>query len=276
MAPSVVVQYQLCMAGDTWTNLSASVCQEMENAFVTPSVSVVPISININGCSVQDAFDVNKMTWLTGRVRRSKKLQTSIVYSVEFWDDHSWVPYDVFSQSTIIDARRFGRDQICIHMDMPHAVVYSIILNDAGGHMMQINSFGKARPVRIIGANCLGSTMDPAYQLGSDEEKDFDAVDDNDSDNKICAELKCPINMMLMRRPVVAADGRSYELRAIQRHMKTKNTSPVTGQPLAHGYLTMNHNLRTMTRDLVRSEVSALEKKKKKKMRRCQQTSISQ
>lgn len=246
---------------------------------MNPSISVVPISeLAVNGCMIRDTFDVNKMTCCTGRVRRSKALQTSSVHFVQFWDDHSWVPCDDFSQSTIIDAKLAGRDQICIHLDMPHPVVFSIILNDHGGYMMQINNHGRARPVRMLGNTTSLGSIDPTYELGSDEAKDFDAIDDADSDNKIVPELKCPINMTLMRLPVVAADGRSYELRAIQRHMLTKNTSPVTGQPLAHMHLTINHNLRAITRDFVRSEIAAAQacKKPRKKMRRCEATSSSQ
>eukprot|EP00747_Dinoflagellata_sp_TGD_P184628 gnl/TRDRNA2_/TRDRNA2_40440_c0_seq1.p1 gnl/TRDRNA2_/TRDRNA2_40440_c0~~gnl/TRDRNA2_/TRDRNA2_40440_c0_seq1.p1 ORF type:complete len:707 (-),score=155.00 gnl/TRDRNA2_/TRDRNA2_40440_c0_seq1:30-2150(-) len=54
----------------------------------------------------------------------------------------------------------------------------------------------------------------------------------------------CPIMHERMSEPVLAADGHTYEKQAIQRWLQLHNTSPMTGAPLAHRYLTENFALR--------------------------------
>ena len=54
-------------------------------------------------------------------------------------------------------------------------------------------------------------------------------------------EFICPVTRQIMRDPVVAADGQSYERAAIEAFLRAGNTtSPVTGQRLAHPGLTPN------------------------------------
>eukprot|EP00966_Prymnesium_polylepis_P235074 5437418-Prymnesium_polylepis.1 len=47
-----------------------------------------------------------------------------------------------------------------------------------------------------------------------------------------------------MKNPVVAADGHTYECRAIHKAIGFKPMSPMTNKPLAHTYLVTNHALR--------------------------------
>merc|ERR1719361_2326026 len=47
-----------------------------------------------------------------------------------------------------------------------------------------------------------------------------------------------------MSEPVLAADGHTYERQAIEKWLQLHNTSPMTGAPLAHRYLTENFALR--------------------------------
>lgn len=54
----------------------------------------------------------------------------------------------------------------------------------------------------------------------------------------------CPITHERMSEPVLAADGHSYERQAIEKWLQKHNTSPMTGAPLAHRYLTANFALR--------------------------------
>ena len=54
-------------------------------------------------------------------------------------------------------------------------------------------------------------------------------------------EFVCPITRQVMRDPVVAADGRSYERAAVEAFLRAGNTtSPVNGARLAHPGLTPN------------------------------------
>ena len=59
--------------------------------------------------------------------------------------------------------------------------------------------------------------------------------------------LSCPISMELMREPVLAADGFTYDRHAIAAWLaRGKTTSPTTGAPLAHTHLTPNHLVKSM------------------------------
>ncbi|XP_030614247.1 WD repeat, SAM and U-box domain-containing protein 1 isoform X1 [Archocentrus centrarchus] len=58
-------------------------------------------------------------------------------------------------------------------------------------------------------------------------------------------EFLCPITRELMREPVIAADGYSYEKEAIESWISTKNrSSPMTNLPLLTTLLTPNHTLK--------------------------------
>ena len=54
----------------------------------------------------------------------------------------------------------------------------------------------------------------------------------------------------VMRDPVVAADGVSYERAAIEAWLQTSDLSPQTGQPLDHKELLPNHSLRSLLQSL--------------------------
>ncbi|KAL3130352.1 hypothetical protein ABBQ38_008180 [Trebouxia sp. C0009 RCD-2024] len=56
-----------------------------------------------------------------------------------------------------------------------------------------------------------------------------------------CAILfQCPLTKALMQKPVIAADGYTYEKQAIVSWLRSHDTSPVTGSPLAHMHLMDN------------------------------------
>ena len=65
----------------------------------------------------------------------------------------------------------------------------------------------------------------PALSQGSRGSKSFTSQAEND--------LICPITLRLMRDPVCAADGFSYERSALEKHLKTKKTSPKTNKRMA-------------------------------------------
>ena len=57
----------------------------------------------------------------------------------------------------------------------------------------------------------------------------------------------CPISMELMECPVMAADGNTYDRSSIEDWFsRGKQTSPLTGAPLAHLGLTPNNLVRSM------------------------------
>lgn len=59
-------------------------------------------------------------------------------------------------------------------------------------------------------------------------------------------DFMCPILHERMTEPVLAADGHTYERRAIEKWLQQHSTSPMTGAPLAHRYLTENFALRRL------------------------------
>ena len=78
-------------------------------------------------------------------------------------------------------------------------------------------------------------------------------TDTTHNDSKCLAQATeactCPITKSLFVNPVVAADGRSYEMYAIRKWFSERTTSPVTGEHLSATTLVANHNLAKMIRD---------------------------
>ena len=84
-------------------------------------------------------------------------------------------------------------------------------------------------------AGCTTSAVAPAPEI--------------DADNGPLAavlEFRCPITLVTMVDPVIAADGHSYERAALEAWLANHRTSPFTGAPLEHMHVTPNHRLRSM------------------------------
>ena len=64
-------------------------------------------------------------------------------------------------------------------------------------------------------------------------------------------DLQCPISQELMRDPVVAADGRTYERAQIAEWIKSHNTSPMTNERLDHKHLCSNDIARERVRQFI-------------------------
>ncbi|KAK9821981.1 hypothetical protein WJX81_001302 [Elliptochloris bilobata] len=58
--------------------------------------------------------------------------------------------------------------------------------------------------------------------------------------------FRCPISLEIMKDPVMAADGHTYERRSIESWLESHDTSPLTNAKLDHLYLTPNHTLRAV------------------------------
>jgi len=57
-------------------------------------------------------------------------------------------------------------------------------------------------------------------------------------------DFYCPITHEVMRDPVVAADGFTYERSAIEQWLRNNNRSPMTNAPLQHRTLVLNQVLK--------------------------------
>ncbi len=63
--------------------------------------------------------------------------------------------------------------------------------------------------------------------------------------------FRCPINMTIMRNPVICSDGHSYEKRAIQEWFRKSNKSPQTNLVLDNQILIPNHSLRKSIEEFI-------------------------
>ena len=58
-------------------------------------------------------------------------------------------------------------------------------------------------------------------------------------------EYLCPITLLLMRDPVMGADGRTYERTAITQWLQSNPNSPITRQPMTISSLKPNYALKS-------------------------------
>ncbi|CAK8564018.1 unnamed protein product [Lathyrus sativus] len=72
------------------------------------------------------------------------------------------------------------------------------------------------------------------------------------------SQYYCPILQEIMDEPYIAADGFTYEYRAIKAWLSKHNVSPVTKHKLQHSELTPNHTLRSAIQEW-KSEVALLD-----------------
>lgn len=63
-------------------------------------------------------------------------------------------------------------------------------------------------------------------------------------------EFECSITMEIMQDPVIAADGFSYERKAMEAWLTRCDRSPKTNEVLRHKILIPNHSLRSVIQDL--------------------------
>lgn len=67
---------------------------------------------------------------------------------------------------------------------------------------------------------------------------------------KIRDEFLCPITYELMREPVVAMDGHTYEKHAIEKWLKSNHTSPRSGEAM-EATIIPNINLKKLIQDII-------------------------
>ena len=71
----------------------------------------------------------------------------------------------------------------------------------------------------------------------------------------------CPIGLQLMRDPVIAADGHTYERAQIEQWIRVRGdgaVSPKTGFPLAHSNLVPNHTVKSLINSAVEAKLSEM------------------
>ena len=69
------------------------------------------------------------------------------------------------------------------------------------------------------------------------------------AEEEVPPSFVCPITQEVMRDPVSTADGHTYERDAIERWLRTRRTSPMTGATLSSRALIPNLALRKLCRE---------------------------
>ena len=99
------------------------------------------------------------------------------------------------------------------------------------------------------------------YDLASSSDDDGDGapkrprvseeLDDRAERANLPRTFFCAISQSVMKDPVLAADGHTYERDAIEQWFARKDTSPMTNEPLAHKHLTPNIAIRSAIFELL-------------------------
>jgi len=76
----------------------------------------------------------------------------------------------------------------------------------------------------------------------------------------------CPIGRALMREPVMATDGHTYERAEIEKWFAKSNKSPKTLLPLSSKELTSNYSMRSLIQELVDAKLQELNSEKEKEV----------
>ena len=73
----------------------------------------------------------------------------------------------------------------------------------------------------------------------------FSSFSESEKKHKLPVAFFCPITKDVMKYPVIAADGHTYERGAIKKGLKEHKTSPNTNEVLRHTLVIPNHSLRS-------------------------------
>ena len=121
------------------------------------------------------------------------------------------------------------------------------------GPLLMTSRWTKEMSCRQTRVRCVSARFvcPPAAKLVGALKDDGVALPDIPDEVHVPQEFICPITSVPMSFPVIAEDGHSYQLQAIQRWFATKLSSPVTGLPLGSAALTPNHALRKLIRDFL-------------------------
>lgn len=226
------------LTNGAWTPLSASIGALLEAAFHDPSILSTTIA--------SETFDIEKMEYPAHNpVRRCKNDAPA---ACMYHDGYAFMPLDMYASTLIMDAKCYGR--LATAFSTPFAV-YDVALTDPPTQTNRITGTNRALYVPTI----------PAV-VGSDDESDDSTGVELDEDyidslpDAFSKTLMCPITNDILRKPVVAADGFTYERSAIIRWLMSKNKSPLTGNPLTDQTLRTNHNIKQIL-DALKAEQSA-------------------
>lgn len=255
-----------------WRILDASSALKLEAAFADGGVTHACLSLTIDPhhrshllspFTIDDMFDVEKMKFSEHPLRRDNdrvhQPRPPQVYQIEFYDQ-GWIGYAEGVNDHLNSCRQVQRCRTRIYIDddshvNPRPASYTpASYNIDLRKMEQTNhSTWTKRGLRNRkedaqwGALAAGSTDKALAKVDCSYHRD---------------EFVCPITQDVMRDPVVAADGFTYERDAVMTAFRNKRfVSPMTNKLLENETLIPNHTLRqimqnppTEERDHVRAK----------------------
>ena len=164
-----------------------------------------------------------------------------------------------FFVNLALDAERAGLKRVhfsCIQPQTAYLVEAGAVLSvheyaivfDANG-AWQVNVVtGRKRPLRR--AN-MPHTIDSLPAVSDETRRKIECLNAKIDDDDVPKQYKCPISMSLMKEPVLARDGHSYDREPLTQWLSKKQSSPVTGLPLHDLTLVPNLSLRSMISEFV-------------------------
>ena len=97
-----------------------------------------------------------------------------------------------------------------------------------------------------------------ARNISDETEKKYQEIDKNQN---IPERFIDTISQLIMRDPVIASDGNTYERSTIEHWLHSHNTSPLTNLPLQNRNLIQNNSLRSEIDEFVHSEWNKLQER---------------
>ena len=235
--PTTLPTWQIRLGSTHWTVCDDTTALLFEAAFQS-TARVIDVNVSVMDGQKTGEFNVSKMTWAGMPLRRDNHTNNPSPTGMhfEYWDDNGyWTAYNQFDNQNFADCIANGRDNTTIYIGQDENSWYTVDLIG----LVQLNmGSGRPRPMQVNGNN-VSLDLDAVTPLH---------LEDN---GHVPEEFKCPITQGPFSIPVVAADGHTYELAAIQKWLTAKNKSPVTGKSVAHFHLAVNHNLRKLMIDWV-------------------------
>lgn len=234
--------------------LTGTESRALEALFQLQSSDPVPIRLAI-GSAVQTvqvtSSDLNYMKFTAPGQEAAPLLlnrqvdDADLVPGAAFWTDTDWSPYDPQTSTLIAHAHRAGRTSTGISV---YGAEYTIGLRQFPTQTR--HDTGKARPIYIP-----LTLSDQHYPPLAYPDASYDAVTDG-LPAALGDMFLCPITHKVMREPVIAADGHSYERKAILKWLIQSDKSPITNTKLNHKNLSLNWNLQKIIAGLIEPNAS--------------------
>jgi hypothetical protein len=183
-----------------------------------------------------DKFYPNRMELSSGTpVRRCKNDGALCMYH----DGTAWVSLDSYISTLICDAKAVNRTNTRFYLGSGG---YDVSLTEPASQTNTMTGTNRALYIPLI-----PSVPDDDDDDDDDDDEDESKIDQSILDampESVLKPLMCPITGDILRKPVVASDGHTYEKSAIYRWLSSKNKSPLTGNPMPDQVLRSNHNIK--------------------------------